>query len=265
MIEPGLVEMVLSGVSDPLYHGLAQVSIHLRAMAARCYNAGMAERVLVIEDEPKIGDLLRRGLIYEGYVVELAPDGETGLSAARDRPPDIVLLDLMLPGLDGLTVCRRLRAASDVPILILTAKESIPDRVAGLDAGADDYLVKPFNFDELLARVRALLRRRPRRATEELLRFAELTLNHKTREVFRGDRRVELTAREFDLLALFMQHPRQVLTREVLYERIWDYDFGGESNIIEVYIRYLRAKLEARGEPRLIQTMRGVGYALREE
>jgi DNA-binding response OmpR family regulator len=147
----------------------------------------------------------------------------------------------------------------------LTAKESIPDRVAGLDAGADDYLVKPFNFDELLARVRALLRRRQRRATEELLRFAELTLNHKTRQVFRGDRRVELTAREFDLLALFMQHPRQVLTREVLYERIWDYDFGGESNIIEVYIRYLRAKLEARGEPRLIQTMRGVGYALREE
>ncbi|MBM4458680.1 MAG: response regulator transcription factor [Chloroflexi bacterium] len=225
----------------------------------------MGERVLVVEDEPKIGDLLRRGLIYEGYAVELAPNGETGLSAARDRPPDIVLLDLMLPGLDGLTVCRRLRAASDVPILILTAKEAVPDRVAGLDAGADDYLVKPFNFDELLARVRALLRRRQRRATEELLRFAELTLNDKTREVFRGDRRVELTAREFELLALFMQHPRQVLTREVLYERIWDYDFGGESNIIEVYIRYLRAKLEARGEPRLIQTVRGVGYALREE
>jgi len=234
-------------------------------MAARCYNARMGERVLVVEDEPKIGDLLRRGLIYEGYAVELAPNGETGLSAARDRPPDIVLLDLMLPGLDGLTVCRRLRAASDVPILILTAKEAVPDRVAGLDAGADDYLVKPFNFDELLARVRALLRRRQRRATEELLRFAELTLNDKTREVFRGDRRVELTAREFELLALFMQHPRQVLTREVLYERIWDYDFGGESNIIEVYIRYLRAKLEARGEPRLIQTVRGVGYALREE
>jgi len=225
----------------------------------------MAERILVIEDEAKIADLLRRGLIYEGYTVEVVPDGETGLAAARDRPPDVVLLDLMLPGMDGLTVCRRLRAASSVPILILTAKDAVPDRVAGLDAGADDYLTKPFSFEELLARIRALLRRRQALPEQKPLHFADLTLDPNTREVFRGQRRIELTAREFDVLALFMQHPRQVLTRDVLYERIWNYDFGGESNIIEVYIRYLRTKLEEGGEPRLIHTVRGVGYVLREE
>ncbi|MGC8780467.1 MAG: response regulator transcription factor [Anaerolineae bacterium] len=225
----------------------------------------MAERILVIEDDTQIADLLRRGLIYEGYAVEVAADGESGLNAARDRPPDMVLLDLMLPGIDGLTVCRRLRAAGDVPILILTAKEAVPDRVAGLDAGADDYLVKPFSFDELLARIRALLRRRQRAATNDELRFADLTVNLGSREVRRGNRRIELTAREFELLVLFMQNPRQVLTRDVIYDRIWGYDFGGESNIIEVYIRYLRSKLEEGGEPRLIQTVRGVGYALREE
>jgi two-component system response regulator MprA len=225
----------------------------------------MTERILVIEDDSQIADLLRRGLIYEGYVVEVAADGESGLSAARDRPPDMVLLDLMLPGVDGLTVCRRLRAASAVPILILTAKEAVPDRVAGLDAGADDYLVKPFSFDELLARVRALLRRQQRAGNSDELRFADLIVNLGSREVRRGSRRVELTAREFEMLALFMQNPRQVLTRDVLYDRIWGYDFGGESNIIEVYVRYLRSKLEEHGEPRLIQTVRGVGYALREE
>jgi two-component system response regulator MprA len=225
----------------------------------------MAERILVIEDEAKIADLLRRGLIYEGYTVEVVPDGETGLVAARDRPPDVVLLDLMLPGVDGLTVCRRLRAASSVPILILTAKDAVPDRVAGLDAGADDYLTKPFSFEELLARIRALLRRRQPAPEQKVLHFADLTLDPNTREVFRGQRRIGLTAREFDVLALFMQHPRQVLTRDVLYERIWNYDFGGESNIIEVYIRYLRTKLEEGGEPRLIHTVRGVGYVLREE
>jgi two-component system response regulator MprA len=225
----------------------------------------MAEHILVIEDDLQIADLLRRGLIYEGYGVEVAADGEAGLAEARDRPPDLVLLDLMLPGVDGLTVCRRLRAASDVPILILTAKDAVPDRVAGLDAGADDYLVKPFNFDELVARVRALLRRRQRTNSSEELRFADLTVNLGRREVTRGNRRIDLTAREFEMLTLFMQNPRQVLTRDVLYDRIWGYDFGGESNIIEVYIRYLRSKLEDSGEPRLIQTVRGVGYALREE
>lgn len=225
----------------------------------------MPEHILVIEDDPQISDLLRRGLIYEGYSVTVAGDGPAGLTAARDRPPDLVLLDLMLPGLDGLTVCQRLRAASSVPILILTAKDAVPDRVKGLDAGADDYVVKPFSFDELLARIRALLRRRNPAANDEVLRFADLTVNLTTREVFRGNRRIELTAREFDVLLLFMQNPRQVLTRDVLYDRIWGYDFGGESNIIEVYIRYLRAKLEEGNAPRLIQTVRGVGYALREE
>lgn len=225
----------------------------------------MAEHILVIEDDPQIADLLRRGLIYEGYSVKVASDGQEGLAAARDRQPDLVLLDLMLPGMDGLTVCERLRAASDVPIVILTAKDAVPDRVKGLDAGADDYVVKPFAFDELLARIRALLRRRQPAAAEEALRFADLTLNPATHEVYRGTRRVELTAREFELLNLFLQHPRQVITRDTLYDRIWGYDFGGESNIIEVYIRYLRSKLEEGGEPRLIQTVRGVGYALREE
>lgn len=225
----------------------------------------MPEHILVIEDDSQISDLLRRGLIYEGYSVGVAADGPTGLTAARDRPPDLVLLDLMLPGMDGLTVCSRLRAATDVPILILTAKDAVPDRVKGLDAGADDYMVKPFSFDELLARVRALLRRRQPQSAQETLRFADLTLNPDTHEVFRGTRRIELTAREFELLLLFMQHPRQVLTRDVLYDRIWGYDFGGESNIIEVYIRYLRGKLEEDGAPRLLQTVRGVGYALREE
>jgi two-component system response regulator MprA len=225
----------------------------------------MSEHVLVIEDDPQISDLLRRGLIYEGYTVAVAGDGPAGLSAARDRPPDLVLLDLMLPGMDGLTVCQRLRSASDVPILILTARDAVPDRIKGLDAGADDYVVKPFNFDELLARIRALLRRRQPQAAQEILRFADLALNPHTHEVQRGSRRIELTAREFEMLQLFMEHPRQVLTRDTLYDRIWGYDFGGESNIIEVYIRYLRSKLEEGGASRLLQTVRGVGYALREE
>lgn len=224
----------------------------------------MPERILVVEDEHKIANLLRRGLLYEGYTVDLAANGETGLQMARDNPPDLVILDVMLPGIDGLEVCRRLRAASDVPILMLTAKDAIPDRVAGLDSGADGYMVKPFDFDELLARVRALLRRVQTTTTREELRFADLVLNTATREVYRGNRRLELTAREFDVLSLFMQHPRQVLTRDIIYERIWDYDFGGESNIIEVYVRYLRSKMEADGEPRLLHTSRGVGYVLRE-
>ena len=224
----------------------------------------MAEHILVIEDEQKIADFLRRGLTYEGFKVEMCLDGESGLKAARDTPPDLVILDWMLPGLDGLEVCRRLRAGGSVPILMLTAKDSVADRVKGLDSGADDYVVKPFAFEELIARVRALLRRS--HSTEEtVLRFADLTLNVSTREVTRGNRKIELTTKEFDLLHFFMRHPRQVMTREMLYDRIWGYDFGGESNILEVYIRYLRSKLEASDEARLIQTVRGVGYALREE
>ncbi len=224
----------------------------------------MTEKILIIEDEQKIADFLRRGLSYEGYKIEAAADGETGLKAARDNIPDLVILDVMLPGLDGFEVARRLRAGGDLPILMLTAKDSVPDRVKGLDSGADDYLVKPFAFEELLARVRALLRRH--KSTEATtLRFADVILNTATREVTRGGRRVDLTTKEFDLLHIFMLHPRQVLPRELIYDRIWGYDFGGESNILEVYIRYLRSKLEANGELRLIQTVRGVGYALREE
>jgi two-component system response regulator MprA len=205
-------------------------------------------------------------LIYEGYAVDAAYDGEGGLAQARREPPDVVILDLMMPGLDGLEVCRRLRAGDlgDVPILMLTAKDAVPDRVAGLDAGADDYLVKPFAFDELLARIRALLRRRQPTADGRTLRFADIVANLDTREVRRGDRSVGLTAKEFNLLELFLRHPRQVLSRDTIYDHVWGYDFGGESNIIEVYVRYLRSKLEAEGEPRLLQTVRGVGYVLRE-
>ncbi len=224
----------------------------------------MAERILVIEDEPKIADFLRRGLTYEGFQVEVRNDGEAGLKAARDNPPDLVVLDVMLPGIDGWEVCRRLRAGGSVPIVMLTAKDSVADRVKGLDSGADDYVVKPFAFEELIARIRALLRR-TRPSDEMILHFADVSLNVTTREVTRGTHKIELTTKEFDLLHFFMRHPRQVLTRELLYDRIWGYDFGGESNILEVYIRYLRSKLEANGEPRLIQTVRGVGYALREE
>ncbi|MBV7336930.1 response regulator transcription factor [Chloroflexi bacterium TSY] len=223
----------------------------------------MAEHILVIEDDRRIRDLLRRGLIFEGYSVDTAEDGETGLSLARDKLPDAVLLDLMLPGIDGLEVCRRLRSASNIPILILTARDTVPDRVTGLDVGADDYLIKPFAFDELLARLRALFRRHKMDATPEIYTYADLSLNPRTRQVFRGDDEIQLTAKEFDLLELFMRHPNQVLTRDLIYEHIWEYDFGGESNIIEVYIRYLRTKMEAGNRERLLQTVRGVGYALR--
>jgi two-component system response regulator MprA len=227
----------------------------------------LAQRILVIDDEFKIVDVLRRGLVYEGYTVDVAYDGESGLAQARRDPPDLILLDVMMPGLDGLEVCRRLRASelSDVPVLMLTAKDAVPDRVAGLDAGADDYLVKPFALDELLARIRALLRRHAPPTDDQVLRFADIVVNPNTREVRRGERLVGLTAKEFDLLELFIRHPRQVLTRDTIYDHVWGYDFGGESNIIEVYIRYLRSKLEAEGEPRLLQTVRGVGYVLREE
>ncbi len=223
------------------------------------------ERLLLIEDDSKISDFVRRGLIYEAFQVEVARDGESGLIAARNRPPDLVILDWMLPGLDGLEVLRRLRAASELPVLMLTAKDAVSDRVAGLEAGADDYLVKPFAFEELLARVRALLRRRANEPDEQTLRFGELELSTLTRQARRGARLIDLTAKEYDLLEFFLRHPRQVLTREQIYDSVWGYDFGGESNIIEVYVRYLRGKLEQAGEPRLIQTVRGVGYALREE
>jgi DNA-binding response OmpR family regulator len=220
---------------------------------------------LIVEDEAEIADYLRRGLAFEGYVVELADDGHAALVAARDRPPDLVILDLMLPGLDGLEVARRIRAVDDLPIIMLTARDAVADRVAGLESGADDYVLKPFAFEELLARIRVQLRRREAQATAEVLRFNRLTLNIAAHEARLSDRRIEFTAKEYDLLELFMRHPNQVLTREVLYDRIWGYDFGGESNVLEVYIRALRQKLDAAGAPRLIHTVRGVGYILREE
>ena len=220
-------------------------------------------RILVVDDDPEIVSFVKRGLAYEGYAVDTAGDGTEALAKARDREPDLVILDIMMPGIDGIEVSKRLRQGSDVPILMLTARGTVADRVAGLDSGADDYLVKPFAFDELLARVRALLRRRQPKEGE-LLRFSDLSLNTATREVKRGNEAIELTAQEFDLLELFMRHPRQVLKRDLIYDRVWGYNFEGESNVIEVYVRYLRSKLEAGGKPRLIHTVRGVGYVLKE-
>jgi two-component system, OmpR family, response regulator MprA len=223
-----------------------------------------APRILVIDDDPKIRSVVRRGLVYEGFRVVDAGTGEEGLEKARDQMPDLVVLDVMLPGIDGLEVCRRLRGAGDeVSILMLTARDEVKDRVEGLETGADDYLVKPFSFEELLARVRALLRRRPTQAGE-VLRFANLELDVDAQEASRGGRSISLTTTEFNLLVLLMRHPRKVLTRDVIMDRVWSYDFGGESNVLEVYVRYLRNKLEAQGEPRLIHTVRGSGYVLKE-
>jgi len=224
----------------------------------------MNERILIIEDDQAILKVLQRGLSYEGYTVDTATEGRSGLMLAREHQPDIVILDWMLPGMDGLEVCHRMRTANgSIPILMLTAKDAVQDRIQGLDAGADDYLVKPFNLDELLARVRALLRRtQPDRVP--ILKFADLTLDTGARQAARGDRMVQLTAKEYELLELFLRHPKQVLTREVIFDRVWGYDFGGESNVLEVYIRYLRQKLEEGGEARLLHTVRGVGYVMRE-
>ncbi len=225
----------------------------------------MSEKILLVEDELAIAKFIGRGLEREGFTVLTAHDGETGLETAFAELPDLIILDVMLPDIDGLSICRQLREAElQTPVLMLTAKDAIPDRVAGLEAGADDYLVKPFAFEELLARLKALNRRKAPIETEGPLNFTDLTLNPSTRMAKRGDRVIELTAKEYDLLELFMRHPNQVLTRDQIYERIWGYDFGGESNIIEVYIRYLRSKLEANSEPRLLHTVRGVGYALRD-
>ncbi len=221
-------------------------------------------RLLVIDDDPKIRSVVRRGLVYEGYRVVDAATGEEGLEKARDQTPDLVVLDVMLPGIDGLEVCRRLRAAGDeIAILMLTARDEVKDRVEGLETGADDYLVKPFSFEELLARVHALLRRRPAQSGERL-RFADLELDVDAREASRGGRSIQLTTTEYNLLLLLMRHPRKVLTREVIMDRVWSYDFGGESNVLEVYIRYLRNKLEADSGSRLIHTVRGTGYVLKE-
>jgi two-component system, OmpR family, response regulator MprA len=220
-------------------------------------------RILVVDDDPNILKVVQRGLGFEGYRVQVAVSGEDALVAARENEPDLIILDLMLPGVDGIEVCRRLRGGLNTPILMLTARDAVRDKIAGLEAGADDYLAKPFVFDELVARVRALLRRAAPDGPE-VLRVADLELDTGTREVRRGDRRVQLTAREYELLEFLMRHPRQVLTRDLIFERVWGYDFLGESNVIDVHVRALREKLEAGGEPRFIQTVRGAGYALRE-
>lgn len=220
-------------------------------------------QILVVDDDTEILDLLSRGLKFEGYDVKTAAEGATALTYFKQEAPDLVLLDVMMPGMNGIEVCREMRKVRDTPILMLTAKDAVSDKVAGLDSGADDYIVKPFVFEELLARVRAQLRRTmPGEA--QMLQFSDLILNTASHEVRRSGQLIELTTKEFELLLLFMQHPRQVLTREVIYDKVWGYDFGGESNIIEVYVRYLRSKLEAHGRNKLIQTVRGVGYALRE-
>ena len=234
--------------------------------------------VLVIDDEENIVEFIRLGLRYEGFQVESAPDGEQGITAAQRVNPEIIILDLMMPIIDGIEVCKRLRdnpTTRDIPILMLTAKDDVRDRIVGLDAGADDYLTKPFDFDELMARIRAILRRQIRVKTaasggngesdnDQILEFADLRLNKATREVTRGGRVVELTATEYNLLHLFMSHPRQVLDRQTILNRVWGYDFLGETNIIEVYVRYLREKIEdSPSTPRLIQTVRSVGYVLK--
>jgi two-component system, OmpR family, response regulator MprA len=222
-------------------------------------------KILVVDDERAVRESLRRALELEGYEIELAADGSEALYRLEgSEEPDAMILDVLMPGVDGLEVCRRLRGTgSKLPVLMLTARTEVEDRVAGLDAGADDYVTKPFALEELLARVRALLRR----TTDEegdVVRFADLELDPTTRDVTRGGRPIELTRTEFSLLELFMRNPRQVLTRTIIFERVWGYDFGYASNSLDVYIGYLRRKTEAEGEPRLIQTVRGVGYALRE-
>ncbi len=219
--------------------------------------------ILVVDDDRRITGALRRGLTYEGYQVDVANGGAEALARVRDLHPHLVVLDVMMPGIDGMDVCRILRRSETVPILMLTAKDEVSDRVAGLDAGADDYLVKPFAFEELLARIRALLRRRePQPSTE--LRFADLTLDTRSRTARRGSRTIELTTTEYKLLEFFLIRPGEVLSKLTLLEKVWGYDFEGESNVLEVYIRYLRGKLEAKGEPRLIHTVRGSGYVLKE-
>ena len=221
-------------------------------------------RILVVDDEPAVRDAVDRALRLEGYETELAADGSQALDALAVSAPDALVLDVLMPRIDGLEVCRRLRAAGDrTPVLVLTARDAVPDRVRGLDAGADDYLVKPFALEELLARLRALLRRTAP-PQGELLRFADVELEPAAHAARRGRRTVELTRTEFLLLELFLRHPRQVLTRSQIFERVWGYDFGPASNSLEVYVGYLRRKLEADGEPRLVQTVRGVGYVLRE-
>ena len=221
-------------------------------------------RVLVVDDEADLRRALERALVLQGYAVETAADGTQALRSLAAQAPEVVVLDVAMPDVDGLEVCRRLRQAGDrTPVLMLTARDAVDDRVAGLDAGADDYLVKPFALDELLARIRALLRRAGPERPGQVLRFGDLSLDPGTWEVRRGDRPIELTRTEFLLLELFLRHPGQVLTRDVITANVWGYDVGPASSSLDVYVGYLRRKTEADGEPRVVQTVRGVGYVLR--
>lgn len=224
----------------------------------------MSASILVVDDDQAVLSALRRALVVEGYDVLVATDGESALMMFETHKPELVVLDVMLPGLDGFTVCQQLRARSSTPILMLSARDTVQDRVAGLDHGADDYLVKPFAVDEFLARVRALLRR-SQPQPGGALRYADLLLDSEAREAFRGEVPLRLTPREYELLAVFMRHPRQALSREQLSQRVWGYAFEGESNFVDVAVKDLRKKMEVEGAPRLIQTVRGYGYALREE
>jgi DNA-binding response OmpR family regulator len=219
-------------------------------------------RVLVVEDEPNIAEFIRRGLTYKGYEVDVAHTGEDALDLAWERPVDLVILDLMLPGMDGIEVCRRLRAAGDVAIIVLTARDKVDDKVEGLEAGADDYVTKPFAFEELLARVRAALRPRSP-AKEEVLKVGDLVIMSASREVRRGDREVRLTAREYDLLEFLARHANTVVSKETIFEKVWGYDFEAESDALKVYISYLRRKLNGEGETDMIHAVRGVGYILK--
>ena len=221
-------------------------------------------RILVVDDDPKITAFLRRALAYEGYRVDTAGTGPQALEVSRDAPADLVILDIMLPGMDGLEVCRRLRAGGDVPVLMLTARDGIRDRVRGLDSGADDYLVKPFALEELLARARALLRRREV-DSRSVLRFADLWADAEARQAGRGQNSVDLRNKEFELLVYFLRHPRRVVSQRALLEEVWGWDFEGESNVVEVTVGGLRKKLETGGLPRLIHTVRHAGYVLREQ
>ena len=222
-------------------------------------------RILVVDDEPAVREAVERALRLDGHDVLLACDGEEALATLDERPPDAVVLDVLMPRVDGLELCRRMRLGGDrTPVLMLTARDAVSDRVAGLDAGADDYLIKPFALDELLARVRALLRRAIPGSDRAPLRFGDIELDPVAHEVRRAKRSIELTRTEFLLLELFLRHPRQVLTRSLIFENVWGYDFGPTSNSLEVYMGYLRRKTEAGGEPRVLHTVRGVGYVLRD-
>jgi two-component system response regulator MprA len=242
-------------------------ALHRVALSVRSGGEGTLHvvRILVVDDDQGVRDSLRRSLVFNGFEVELAESGEQALRCVAAKSPDAVILDVMMPRLDGIATCRALRATgNDVPILVLTARDAVADRVTGLDAGADDYLTKPFALEELLARLRALLRRATPGTDGTTLSYADLTLEPSTREVHRGDRAISLTRTEFALLELFLRHPRQVLERTQILEEVWGFDFPTSANSLEVYVGYLRRKTEAGGEPRLLHTVRGVGYVLRD-